>query len=130
MVAVAHTGVLTKPQSDLKLFQIDWSDFLTLSVSRRVPVVDKIADSTWAISSDSPTATVTLADSGFDDVSGITWVTVDGGTDGDTVYIENTITTGGGCVNGKMTPAQRATRQIRMRVSDVGASLVGGGRTC
>jgi len=126
MVKVAHTGVLSKPPSDRVLFKIDWSDFLNLQVSRRAPVSDHIDVSEWAISSDSPTANAVIVEGGFDESGGITWVTIDGGYEGDVLHIENTIHTRGGSVNGKSTPAQRSVRQLRIRISDRGVGLVGG----
>ncbi|MFG6500152.1 hypothetical protein [Sulfitobacter sp. 1A15106] len=116
MTVCVIPGVLKKSQPDKMLVTLEWPEILNTGIGRTMPVVDRIASSTWAIAANSPSSNVILQDSGFDEVSGTTWVAVDAGFDGDVVYIENTIETTGASVNGKSTPPQRAVRQIRMRI--------------
>jgi len=116
MTACVIGGVLSKPETDLVLFKIDWSPLLDMGLGRTVPVIDRIKTSTWAFASDSPQTAGLIVDDGFDETSGASWVTLDGGTEGDVWYIENTVTTTGACINGKNTPSQRMTRQLRIRV--------------
>ena len=116
MATCTVPGVFSKPETDKTLFKIDWSSQMQLGIGRTIPIVDKIASSGWAIDADSPQATITTPDEGFDETSATTWVAVDGGNDGDVIYLNNTITTTGSSVNGKVTPAQRFTRQLRIRI--------------
>jgi hypothetical protein len=79
-------------------------------------VNDRIQSSSWAIDAGSPSSAITTPEHGFDEVSSTTWVALEGGVPGDVVHLNNTIETHGTAVNGKQTPTQRLTRQIRLRV--------------
>jgi len=111
-------GVLSKPQSDMKLFTIDWSELLRVPIQSGIAISDKIKASSWQLDTGSPTSTIAINAHGFDEASGTAWVTLSGGGIDDVAWVNNTIDTTGACVNGKNTPAQRLVRQIRVRVQD------------
>jgi len=109
-------GFFTKPDTDTKLFSVDWSSELDTGIGNHVSVIDKIDTSSWAIDSGSPTSAISTPASGFDDNLGITWVTVSGGSEGDVLYLNNIITTKGACVGGANTPPQTLVRQMKIKI--------------
>lgn len=116
-MGICHVGgVMRKAAGDKQAFKIDWSDMMDLGIGRTMPVVDRIESSSWAIAADSPSSTVTTPEHDFDPVSAVAWVSVDGGSEGDVIYLNNTIETTGASVNGKSTPPQRFERQLRIRI--------------
>lgn len=108
--------VLEKLVGDEQLFTINWSDELQTGLTSNGLTRDRIAESTWALDYLSPRKSTEFGASGFDEASNNTWVTIKGGVEGNVVWINNTIVTTGASINGKTTPKQTFTRQIRVRI--------------
>lgn len=109
-------SIIRKPEHDTITLSMDWSGLLDLGIGRTLPTMDRIESSSWAIASDSPSATVTLPVSDFDAATATAWVSIAGGNSGDTVFLDNTITTTGAAVNGKNTPPQTLVRRMRVKI--------------
>lgn len=109
------SGLISKPIFDTKLISIDWQSILNTELQQTVALYDRITSSVWAVDPASPALDITLPGDGFDPASGQTFVTVAGGTDGATYYINNAITTSGVSLNGVSTPVQTFIRQLRLR---------------